>query len=146
MNPPHCRGMCVPPDESKRTKQYLSLTGGVPTADTTMAQAKDYSQKIAFWQQQLALASNEHTAHLTRYSEERCEDSLRYFRNRQEEVQPQAPALSWKLEDEDYGLQAEATIALRKIMERKAEVDPRWNRIHDNFDLMDVMESYIANL
>lgn len=111
-----------------------------------MAQAKDYSQKIAFWQQQLALASNEHTAHLTRYSEERCEDSLRYFRNRQQEVQPQAPALAWKLEDEDYGLQAEATIALRQIMERKAEVDPRWNRIHDNFDLMEVMESYIANL
>lgn len=128
-----------------------------------MARAKDYSQKIAFWQQQLALASNEHTAHLTRYSEERCEDSLRYFRNRQEEVQPSedrrwtvaddayermrpAPALAWELEEEDYDLQAEATIALRKIMERKAEVDPRWNRIHDNFDLMDMMEAYIARL
>ena len=145
--------MCVPPDESQRTKQYLSLTGGVPTADTTMAQAKDYSQKIAFWQRQLALASNEHTAHLTRYSEERCEDSLRYFRNQQRDAVmhrnvPKAPAptFQWKLEDEDYGLQAEATIALRKIMERKAEVDPRWNGIHDNFDVLEVMEAYIASL
>lgn len=117
-----------------------------------MARAKDYSQKIAFWQRQLTLASNEHTANLTRYSQERCEDSLRYFRKQQEDAhmhslpQAPAPALAWELDGGDYELQAEATIALRKIMERKAEVDPRWNRIHDNFDVMDVMESYIASL
>ena len=110
-----------------------------------MAQA-DYTNKIAFWQQQLALASNEQTAHLTRYTEERCADSLRYFRNRQAEVQPQVESLTWELQDEEYDLQAEAVFALRKIMERKAQLDPRWARIHDDFDMMDAMKAYLSNL
>lgn len=77
--------MCIGADESKRTKRKLTQMGGAPTADTIMARAKDYTQKIQFWTEQLDTALLVGSS--AYYSEAQCRESLAHFKRRQREVE-----------------------------------------------------------
>lgn len=109
-----------------------------------MAQA-DYTNKIQFWTEQLALAGNPLLAHKTRYTLSRCQDSLAYFTHKQRALQGDLVALP-ELTDEQHDRIADAHLIVANLITELSESDPRWTLIWEEFDLFDAIQDHIQKL
>ncbi|MCP4377966.1 MAG: hypothetical protein GY794_17535 [bacterium] len=118
--------------------------GGAPTANTIMAQA-DYTQKIQFWTEQLALADNPLTAHKTRYTLTRCQDSLAHFEGKQLAIETNRVALPDLTEAQAQKV-ADADLLVSNLIVELSESDPRWTAIWEEFDLLEAVEDHIKKL
>ena len=118
--------------------------GGAPTANTIMAQA-DYTNKIQFWTEQLALAGNPLLAHKTRYTLSRCQDSLAYFTQKQRAVAGDLLELP-NMTEAQHDRLAGASVAISNLITEFSESDPRWNAIWEEFDLLEAIEDHIKKL
>ena len=136
--------VCTDADESKRTKRKLTQMGGAPTANTIMAQA-DYTNKIQFWTEQLALASNPILAHKTRYTLTRCQESLAHFEGKQLAIETNRVALPDLTEAQAQKV-ADADLLVSNLIVELSESDPRWTEIWEEFDLLEAIEAHIKKL
>ena len=118
--------------------------GGAPTANTIMAQA-DYTNKIQFWTEQLTLAGNPLTAHKTRYTLYRCQQSLDWFMHKQRALAGDLLELP-NMTEEQHDRLAVASVAVSNLITEFSESDPRWSAIWEEFDLLEAIEDHIKKL
>lgn len=110
-----------------------------------MAQAKTYHNKIQFWTEQLHFASNPSLAHLTRYTRERCAESLAYFTKKHREASFE-PLEMPSLTDGQHETLANASVAIHNLLSQFAQEDSRWNEVWEDFDLTEAIEDYAKKL
>ena len=109
-----------------------------------MAQA-DYTNKIQFWTEQLALAGNPLLAHKTRYTLSRCIDSLAHFEGKQLAIETNRVALPDLTEAQAQKV-ADADLLVSNLIVELSESDPRWTAIWEEFDLLEAIEAHIKKL
>ena len=110
-----------------------------------MARAKDYTNKIQFWTEQLALAGNPLLAHRTRYTLSRCQDSLAYFTQKQRALEGDFVAFP-ELTEAQHDRIADAHLIVANLITELSESDPRWTLIWEEFDLFDAIQDHIQKL
>ena len=115
----------------------------IPTANTIMARAKDYTNKIQFWTEQLDTALLVGSS--AYYSEERCRESLAYFKQKQRALEGDLVTFP-ELTEEQHDRIASAHLIVSNLITELSESDPRWNAIWEEFDLFDAVEDHIKKL
>ena len=115
----------------------------IPTANTIMARAKDYTNKIQFWTEQLDTALLVGSS--AYYSEERCRESLAYFKQKQRALTGNLLELP-NMTEEQHDRIASAHLIVSNLITELSESDPRWNAIWEEFDLFDAVEDHIKKL
>ena len=119
----------------------------IPTANTIMARAKDYTNKIQFWTEQLDTALLVGSS--AYYSEERCRESLAYFKQKQRALEAylEANLVAFaELTEEQHDRIASAHLIVSNLITELSESDPRWNAIWEEFCLFDAIEDHIKKL
>ena len=115
----------------------------IPTANTIMARAKDYTNKIQFWTEQLDTALLVGSS--AYYSEERCRESLAYFKQKQRALTGNLLELP-NMTEEQHDRLAVASVAVSNLITEFSESDPRWNAIWEEFDLLEAIQDHIKKL
>ena len=115
----------------------------IPTANTIMARAKDYTNKIQFWTEQLDTALLVGSS--AYYSEERCRESLAYFKQKQRALEGDLVAFP-ELTEEQHDRIASAHLIVSNLITELSESDPRWNAIWEEFALFDAVEDHIKKV
>ena len=110
-----------------------------------MARAKDYTNKIQFWTEQVALAANPRTAHKAMRTLYRCQQTLDWFKHKQRALAEDLLELP-NMTEEQHDRLAVASVAVSNLITEFSESDPRWNAIWEEFDLLEAVEDHIKKL